>query len=146
VNCLPHFAAAFRDMQGYAADPCTSDGQVRDGVAATVPSDRSKPMCMVAAMDRAVLYWYYLTLDRQINPANISFILAPARRMIRHVRTLRPLWLGVFGKDLQVFATHVEVVESIAADTASDSDVAAEKAARYAARRAAFLCTKEMGE
>lgn len=143
---IARVAAAFRDMQGYDSDPCTPAGAALSGIAATIPTDRSKAMCLVAALDRAVLYWYYVMLDRQMDPSNTNFVVAPAQRMIGFLRPMRPLWVGIFGKDLQVFATHVEVAESLAADRSSDSDEAVAKAGRYAARRAAFLCSKEMGE
>jgi hypothetical protein len=136
-------AAAFRDMQGYKDDPCTSAGRYRPSVATTDPAELTKPMCLVDASDRAVLQRYLLQFDRQTDPTLTNFTVAPASRMSRLVRPMRPFWLGIFGKELQKYSANLEVTESLVAyhvafDTASDV-----KARRYAHRRALFLCGKE---
>jgi hypothetical protein len=138
-------AAAFRDMQGYTDEPCTDEGQPRADIAAVVPDDASKALCLVAANDRAVLDWYQTVFDVQRDPARSNFINAPALRVIRLLRPLRPLWLGVLDGKLRRYATHVEVLESMVADRVNDSEQSAESADRYRERRALFLCEKELG-
>jgi hypothetical protein len=138
-------AAAYRDMQGYDEEPCSDDGKPRVGIAAVSADDGNKALCLVAANDRAVLDWYHKVLDGQIEPGHANFTNAPALRMTRLLRPLRPLWIGVLDRKLQRYATHVEVLESIVADKANDSQESAESSDRYRERRALFLCEKELG-
>ncbi|KAF1008191.1 MAG: hypothetical protein GAK28_01170 [Luteibacter sp.] len=138
-------AAAYRDMQGYAHDPCTQGGRHDRSVAATLPTDTTKSMCLVDATDRSVLAWYLTTFDAQTNPEHTNFVVAPAMRMTRLVRPVRPLWLGVFGNELQAHSVNLEVVESLVADQLATDDASEAKAERYTMRRAVFLCAKEIG-
>ncbi|UPG94938.1 hypothetical protein [Luteibacter aegosomatissinici] len=137
-------AAAFRDMQGYVADPCNVDGSARLGVAATHPDDATNAMCMVAATDRAVLRWYLQSLDRQTDPVRVNFVTAVALRMSRFLRPMRPLWLGVLGKDLQSYGSHVEVTEALVASQLVDDESTESRAERYNERLAIFLCDKDI--
>ncbi|UPG90652.1 hypothetical protein L2Y96_02445 [Luteibacter aegosomaticola] len=137
-------AAAYRDMQGYTDDPCSTDGQARVGIAGLDP-EQGQPMCLVAANDRAVLRWYLDKLDAQVDPDHSNFVTSPALAMTRFLRPMRPLWLGVLDKSLRAYASHVEVVESLVADGVTDSDMSSESSSRYAERRALFLCSKEFG-
>lgn len=131
-------------MHGYSDDPCNEQGGMRYPFAATAPTDNARPMCLVAATDRAVLYWYLLTFNAQVDPAHTNFLVAPALRMRSVLRPVRPMWLGAFGQGLQAFAAHVEVVESLVADDVSDDDASRARADAYALRRLLFLCQKEL--
>lgn len=143
---IARLAAAYRDMQGYTQDPpCTADGHARAGVAGVDPKDHGKPLCLVAANDRAVLGWYLSVLDTQVDPAQSNFVTAPARSMSRFLSPMRPLWLGILDKSLRAYGSHVEVVESLVADDIVDTEQSSEASNRYAERRALFLCGKEFG-
>jgi hypothetical protein len=139
-------AAAYRDMQGYVAAPCTDTGAPRTGVASLYPGDAQRPLCLVAANDRAVLHWYLVQLDRQTDPQRINFVTATAMRMSRMLRPMRPLWLGVLSKDLLALSANIEVVESLVADQVSLTDATDANANRYGARRALLLCERELAE
>jgi hypothetical protein len=138
-------AAAYRDMQGYVEDPCTDRGRERPGVAAIAPTENARNMCLVAATDRTLLTWHQMNLASQVDPARFNFVVAPAIRMARTLSPMRPMWLGAFGKALQVYGSHVEIVESVVADQVANDEPSQRNADRYAQRRLMFLCDKELG-
>ncbi|WP_285404124.1 hypothetical protein [Luteibacter sp. ME-Dv--P-043b] len=63
-------AAAYRDAKGYVgAPPCTRDAAPHVPVAGTGDDDDERPLCFVAATDRAVHAWYIAEYQRQARAA-----------------------------------------------------------------------------
>lgn len=59
-------AAAYRDAQGYLSGfPCTPSATPHDGSAGTGAEGDERPLCFVAATDRAIHRWYVDESDRQ---------------------------------------------------------------------------------
>ena len=59
-------AAAYRDAQGYFSEyPCTPGAMPRAGSAGTGAEGDERPLCFVAATDRAIHRWYVDESDRQ---------------------------------------------------------------------------------
>lgn len=63
---VARIAAAYRDTQGYVGGPpCTRDAAPNVAVAGTGQPDDERPLCFVAATDRAVHAWYVAEYRRQ---------------------------------------------------------------------------------
>ncbi|MDF4005250.1 hypothetical protein P3W33_17765 [Luteibacter sp. PPL552] len=76
---IARIAAAYRDLQGYvSAPPCTPDATPRPSHAGTGSKDDPRPLCFVAATDRAVHRWYLAEARRQArgapDPNHVSLI------------------------------------------------------------------------
>jgi hypothetical protein len=124
---VARLAAAYRDAQGYASGfPCKPDATPRDGSAGSGTDGDERPLCFVAATDRAVHRWYLEESRRQA--ASV-----PERE---HSGMQRLAGLAAAVLALLDLAALVEVVEAVVADdlvtaewlTPMEADVAAERA------------------
>ncbi len=120
-------AAAYRDAQGYLGSyPCRPDATPVAGRAGTGVEGDDRPLCFVAATDRAVHRWY-------IDEAQRQAIWVPERE---HDGMLRLAGFAAAVLTLLDLAPLVEVVEAVAADdlvtaewlTPVEADMAAERA------------------
>jgi hypothetical protein len=122
-------AAAYRDAQGYIGGfPCKPDATPRENHAGTGTDGDERPLCFVAATDRAVHRWYVDEAARQaarVPQREITGMqrLAGFAAMVLALLDLAPL---------------VEMVEAVVADdlvtaewlTPAEADMAAERADR----------------
>ncbi|URX64185.1 hypothetical protein KR767_09115 [Luteibacter anthropi] len=138
-------AAAYRDMLGYTAatDPCTQEGQHRPGVAAESPVEKTRFLCLVDATDRATYRWFLEVLHAQVDPLVTNFATRPAERVARHVRHIRPLWIGTHSGKTLTEASSIEVVESLVAFRAANPDSEVSSTQKYTDRVSQLLCEKE---
>jgi hypothetical protein len=122
-------AAAYRDAQGYLNGyPCNPAATPRVGTAGTGAEEDDRPLCFVAATDRAVHRWYVDESDRQAR-------WVPEREADGIGRLAGFLSAVLVLLDL---APIVEMFEAVAADdlvtaklfTSTEADVAAERADR----------------
>lgn len=122
-------AAAYRDAQGYIGSfPCRPDATPQDGNAGTGAEGDERPLCFVAATDRAVHRWYIDEYRRQA--ARV-----PERE---HSGMQRLAGFAAAVLALLDLAALVEVVEAVVADdlvtaewlTPAEADLAAERADR----------------
>jgi hypothetical protein len=120
-------AAAYRDAQGYLGSyPCQSDATPADGRAGTGVEGDDRPLCFVAATDRAVHRWY-------IDEAQRQAAWVPERE---HDGMLRLAGFAAAVLALLDLAPLVEVLDAIAADdlvtaewlTPVEADMAADRA------------------
>jgi len=124
---VARLAAAYRDAQGYVGGfPCKPDATPRDGSAGTGAEGDERPLCFVAATDRAVHRWYIEESRRQA-------AWLPARE---HNGMQRLAGFAAAILTLLDLAAVVEVVEAVVADdlvtakwlTPVEADMAAERA------------------
>lgn len=126
---IARVAAAYRDAQGYLAGyPCKPDASPVIGSAGTGREGDDRPLCFVAATDRAVHRWYVDESERQA-------LWVPTREQ-DGMKRLAGFAAAVFV--LLDLAPFVEMIEAVAADdlvtarllSSADADVAAERAER----------------
>lgn len=126
---IARLAAAYRDAQGYVGGfPCKPDATPRDGDAGTGAEGDERPLCFVAATDRAVHRWY-------IDESRRQAVHAPQREL-SGMQRLAAFATAVLA--LLDLAAVVEIVEAIVADdlvtsewlTPVEADLAAERADR----------------
>lgn len=124
-------AAAYRDTEGYfAAPPCLRDGSPAPRVAGTGSEGDSRPLCFVAATDRAVHRWY-------VDEARREAAWKPPRQHeggLMHLVALAGLMMPL----LEVAAL-LEVVEATVADDLVASESIATTDAEFASGRADLL-------
>lgn len=120
-------AAAYRDALAYVSGPtCHKDGSPVSGTAGTGTEGDTRPLCFVAATDRAVHRWYLDEVRRQAAyvPEREE---SGLRRLIRFAGAVLAL---------MDMAAVIEVVEAVVADdlvageaiTGAEADVTAERA------------------
>ncbi|GAA0915051.1 hypothetical protein GCM10009552_32520 [Rothia nasimurium] len=138
-------AAAYRDMLGYTndTDPCTPEGRHRPGVAAESPTEKTRFMCFVDATDRATYRWFLEVMHAQVDPLITNFATRPAERISRHIRHIRPLWIGTHSGKMLTEASTVEVVEALIAYRAADPGSDTSSTQKYVDRVSQLLCDKE---
>lgn len=126
---VARIAAAYRDTQGYLASaPCHPDASPVDGVAGTGLDGDTRPLCFVAATDRAVHRWYVEEVRRQAT-------YVPEREESGLARFMKFAGAVLMLIDMGAI---VEVIEAAVADdlvaseaiTATEADVAADRADR----------------
>ncbi|APG03347.1 hypothetical protein BJI69_05080 [Luteibacter rhizovicinus DSM 16549] len=124
---VARIAAAYRDAQGYLIGyPCNSDATPRAGTAGSGVEGDERPLCFVAATDRAIHRWYVDESDRQARWV--------PERELDGVQRLAGFVAAVFV--LLDLAPFVEMIEAVAADdlvtarlvTRAEADLAAERA------------------
>ncbi|PTR35164.1 hypothetical protein C8J98_101427 [Luteibacter sp. OK325] len=122
-------AAAYRDAQGYISSyPCKPDATPREGHAGTGTEGDDRPLCFVAATDRAVHRWYVDEARRQA-----AWVPEREHSGMQRLAELAGVLLALL--DL---ASLAEVVEAVVADdlvtaealTPVEADMAAERADR----------------
>ncbi|UPG85397.1 hypothetical protein L2Y94_19155 [Luteibacter aegosomatis] len=111
-------AAAYRDMEGYLSYPCNPDATPREGRAGRGEGD-DRPLCFVAATDRAVYRWYLREADEQTHPIPSEPEQSGLARMLAAAALFMPL--------LDVAAI-AEVAEVAAADEVAAGEATAEAA------------------
>lgn len=122
-------AAAYRDAQGYIGSfPCNPDATPREGHAGTGAEDDERPLCFVAATDRAVHRWYVGESRRQA-----TWVPEREHTGVQRLAEFAGVLLALI--DLAGLA---EVIEAVVADdlvtaealTPVEADMAAERADR----------------
>lgn len=127
---IARVAAAYRDAQGYvAAPPCNADASPAWRSAGTGADGDERPLCFVAATDRAVHRWYSGEIQREaawVPPAEHSGL----QKALDFVGALLAL------VDL---APLVEVMEAVVADELATAEILTPAEAEVAAERADLL-------
>lgn len=126
---IARIAAAYRDAQGYLSGyPCNPDATPHAGTAGTGVEGDERPLCFVAATDRAIHRWYVDESERQAR-------WVPERE---HDGMQRLAGFAAAVLTLLDLAPFVEMIEAVAADdlvtarllSSADADLAAERADR----------------
>lgn len=126
---IARVAAAYRDAQGYVGSyPCQPDARQVVGVAGN-GNDDERPLCFVAATDRAVHRWYLDEYRRQ------------ATFIQRHQENGSARFAGFAGAVLGLLdiVGALEVVEALIADDLLAAEAIAPADAEFAAERADVL-------
>lgn len=122
-------AAAYRDLEGYLAGyPCDAAARPVEGTAGTGMAGDDRPLCFVAATDRAVHRWYLDEYRRQGRV--VPHIESGLARLARFAGTILPL-VDLMGA--------LEVVEALIADDLVAAEVISPAEAEFAAERADVL-------
>lgn len=122
-------AAAYRDMEGYISYPCRADATPREGRAGLGQGD-DRPLCFVAATDRAVYQWYLGEAAAQAHPIPSEPEQSGLARMLAAAALFMPLL------DIAAIAEVAEVAE---AEEVATEAVAAEEGVDAAVERASPL-------
>lgn len=125
-------AAAYRDTQGYVnGGPCQRDASPRLATAGTGTTDDDRPLCFVAATDRAVHRWYLREYRTQVS----GFI--PNQHIHDGLHKLLNVAAGIVA--LLDFAGFVESIEAQVAENLVQNDVLAADEALFTNERADLL-------
>ncbi|HEY4293821.1 hypothetical protein [Luteibacter sp.] len=123
-------AAAYRDAQGYfVAPPCRSDASPAPRNAGTGTDGDDRPLCFVAATDRAVHRWYRDEVRREAASA-------PQREHSSLQRAFAFIGAILALVDL---APLVEVMEAVTADELATAEILTPAEAEVASERADVL-------
>lgn len=136
---VARIAAAYRDMEGYLSYPCNPDATPREGRAGQGEGD-DRPLCFVAATDRAVYRWYLREADDQAHPIPSEPEKSGLARMLAAAALFMPLL------DVAAIAEVAEVAaEEVAAEDVTAEAASAEQGIDDAVERASSLtCSLEV--
>lgn len=134
---IARVAAAYRDTQGYVnGGTCLADARPRPDTAGMLTDEDDRPLCFVAATDRAVHYWYLREHRAQMSGE------LPNQHTHDGPRKLAEAVFGVLAvMDLAAF---VETTEALVADRLAAREVIDDDEAEIAGERVYRLtCGRE---